>query len=557
MDISEVFRDKAQKRYLFSILFFIVLNAVKITFFNFYILSVQTWQAFYYKLFMTVLLSFIVYPLVLKIKSRFLFVVFYLFQGIYIAANLSYYLYFHSYLHIMQWFTLYREAAATTGHFAVPFNLKLLIVLIDLPLAIYIFRKYSGVNEVLKKANLHMKIITVISVVVVLVIEWQNYAVGCSIVQCASDKYNGESPIVERYGTVVDNIVNIYSNISETELISQLHYGKKQESTVKSSDNPNFIVIQVESMDANVIDHQYNGQYIAPFLHSLSQNCVYYPYMLSYHKGGGTSDSEFSIINSVETLNGYPAIKLLSYDYSNSFISRLGATYNTIAFHGNVGNFYNRDTAFPKMGFSEFYDMNRMKMKDIGWGAPDADVFNYAFNELNNINKPFFSYIITMTSHGPFTNARYYYNNARYDDIKDETVRNYFNSISYVDESLKQFVEKVRKNFKNTYVFIWGDHTPNISTETYHQSFIKGQEHTLEFVPLLITTPDGKVYREKNKVASFLDISPTILNTSGIKYSIKSDGMNVLDEKSNGGYIPYNGSNLDRSSLFKTIDAVK
>ncbi|HEX9059056.1 MAG TPA: LTA synthase family protein [Clostridia bacterium] len=458
----------------------------------------------------------------------------------------------------MQWFTLYKEAAATTGHSAVPFNIKLLIVLIDLPVAIYLLREYSGVTKVLKKAGLYMKIIAALSVAVVLLIEWQNYALGCSIVQCASDKYKGESPIVERYGTVADNIVNIYSNASETELISQLHYGKKLESTVESPNNPNFIVIQVESMDANVINHQYNGQYIAPFLHSLSQNCVYYPYMLSYHKGGATSDSEFSVMNSVETLNGYPAIKLLSYDYSNSFVSRLDASsYNTVAFHGNVGSFYNRDTAFPKMGFSKFYDMNKMKLKDVGWGAPDADVFNYAFNELNNINKPFFSYVITMTSHGPFTNARYYYNNARYDDIKDETVRNYFNSISYVDESIKQFVEKVRQNFKNTYVFIWGDHTPNISTEMYHQASIKGQEHTLEFVPLLIITPDGKVYSEKNQVACFTDISPTILKASGIKYSIKSDGMNVLDEKSNGGYIPYNGSSLDRSSLFKTVEAVK
>ncbi len=63
---------------------------------------------------------------------------------------------------------------------------------------------------------------------------------------------------------------------------------------------------------------------------------VYFPYLLSYHFAGGTSDCEVAVLNSIEPLTSEPTMKLYDYGYPNSLVKRLEtAGYHTLAFHGN------------------------------------------------------------------------------------------------------------------------------------------------------------------------------------------------------------------------------
>jgi lipoteichoic acid synthase len=536
-----------------AIIIFLILNTLKITLFNFFIIPNQTFLTFTYKFEVSILFATIFYLLIFTIKSRIPFIILYLVQTVYIVVNISYYMYFHSYLHILQCFTLFNEALIAAGHSAAPKSIKLMITIIDLPFFLYIIFYYAKVISINSKLRIQKISLIASSLLIILCIEVSNYIHDYSIIQYVNDMKRGESPIVERYGTLANNIVNIYLNKSDKELISKLKYGEEQKNTIVSVKKPNFVIIQVESMDSNVVNQRYKGQYIAPFLHSLAVSGIYYPYTLSYHLGGATSDCEFSIINSVEPLTDYPAIKLANYDYSNSMIKSLSAaSYKAVTFHGNVGDYYNRDVAFPKMGFNNFLDIDNMQLKNVGWGAPDSDVFKYCKNYLKDIKQPFLSYIITISSHGPFTNAKLYYNNNLYDDIKDTLVKNYFNSMSYADESIKNFVSNIEASYKNTYIFIWGDHTPNISTDLYKQASFTIDNKYFEFVPLIIITPDKKVYNENKSVASFLDISPTILSQSGIKYEIKSNGVNLINFTGNSP-IPFKGSDYDRKYLYNKI----
>lgn len=537
---------------------FLILNALKITLFNCYIIPTQTAEIFKYKLGMSILLVLITYPLILRIKSRIVFILLYILQTAYILTNISFYLYYHSYLHILQWFTLFSEGFMAAKNSAAPISLKLLVAFVDFPAFIYIAINFYRIYNARTKFRFYSSLIIIASILMVASIELTNYDEGRSIIQLINDRYRGESPIVERYGTVVNEVASLLLKKSEKQLISSFEYGKELINEKDSEDKPGFIIIQVESMDSNVVNQKYDDEYIAPFLHSLAEENIYYPYVMSYHKGGSTSDSEFSIINSIEPLDGFPALKLSNYSFSNSMIYRLvSSSYKTIAFHGNVGGYFNRDTAFPKMGFEEFYDMAKMNMKDVGWGAPDHDVFNFAANIIKDLKQPYLSYIITMTSHGPFTNARNYYDNRRYDDIKDETVRNYFNSMSYVDRSIKNFVTDIKANCKNTYIFILGDHTPNIDTGVYKQASFTMDDRYFEFVPLIIIAPDSKQYKEDKKAASFLDISPTILYSAGIPFGIKSDGQDLLNPGENAGQIPFKGSKYDRAYLFDRIEKLE
>lgn len=543
---------------ILPVMLFLALNTLKITIYNLYIIPFNGTSTFIYKFVITSIIAAIVYPIVFRFKSFMPLLLFYILQVVYIAVNISYYLYYHNYLHITQMISLFKEGFISAGHSSAPMSLELLIAFIDLPFFIYIIFKYSNIKQILSKLPYKGLVLIISSVIMIMCIEGVNFAQGNSIIQHAGSKAGDESPIVERYGTLVNNVYCLLGNRGCDELNENLKLSKTVSSSTESKNKPNFVILQVESMDSNIINTQYKEQYVTPFLHSLSGKSIYYPYVLSYHMGGGTSDAEFSIINSIEPVGYYPAIKIEEFNYSNSFIRHLSQNnYYSAAFHGNSGEFYDRNIAFPNMGFNNFLDLEKMNLADTGWGAPDSEVLDYAGNYFKKTNKPFVSYAITMTSHTPFINAQNYYNNSLYDGIEDETVKNYYNSFSYVDKSIEDYVSKIKAEYKNTYIFIIGDHTPCIENEWYKQSSFLMDNKYFEFVPLLIITPDNKVYKENNKVASFLDISPTILHASGIKFNIKSDGTDLInpDIAKDAAPIPFKGSYYNRKQLFDKISS--
>ena len=564
--ITTAFSNKNFVKSLIAIIIFILLNTLKTVIYNVFLLPQANSDIFTYKFWFVLITSTIILLFVLGFCLRVWFAILLLAQGIYMFTNISYYLYYHSYLHIMQWFSLFKEAAISATHLANPKSAQLLIVFLDVPVIIYLLIKYYTPEvKKIRKSKIRYAVIA-LCLICLTITEGINISNNKSINDFMGDRYSGESKIVERYGTTINAAINIFKNYSEEKLIEQFEYGQIQKSNENLSaltnnqvqKAPNFVIVQVESMDSNIVKQKYNDQYVMPFLAGLMETSVYYPYTLSYHQGGGTSDTEFSIINSIQPLDSFPAIKLSTYSHSNSFVSKLkNASYETMAFHGNVGTFYNRDISFHKMGFNKFYDIKSMKFEDEGWGAPDHKVFDFAFNKMQQTKQPFCSYVITMTSHGPFESSRNYYNNPRFDDIEDEKVMNYYNSMSYVDESLKNFVNNIRAKFPNTYIFIVGDHTPNINEpEFYQSSFIDGDKY-LEFVPLFIVTPDNKQYVETTQVASFLDISPTILERSGISYSVLSNGHNLLTPQKNTINIDLKGSSFDRSWLYEKISNIE
>lgn len=531
---------------------FLLLNTLKVALFNYYIVPNQTMDAFRYKLMMSFVMVFFSYTVILSIRSRSIFIFAYLIQISYILINLSYFFFYQSYLNIVQFIMLFEEGFKAVKNSSAPLNFKMLTVFMDLPVFLFIAYNYLKVYELRKRFILYRVIAVLASIAVIVSVQMSYYSNNNFITTILKDRYRGESPIVQWYGTLFNNAASVLLKGNENELISSFKYGREMSHDGNSRDNPNFIIIQVEAMDSNIINKKYKNQFIMPYLKSLSDKNIYYPYMMSYHKGGGTSDTEFSIINSIEPLEGFPSIKLSNYSYMNSMLKRLSDNlYTNVAFHGNSDVFFNRDTAFPKMGFNELYDIDKMGLKHQGWGAPDKNVFNFAMKTIKDLEEPYLAYIITMSSHTPFTNVSNYYNKSTYDDISTKRVKNYFNSMSYVDECIKQFINETRDD--NTYIIIYGDHTPNIEADIYKQASFSEDGKYFEFVPLLIMTPNNKKYKGANEVASFLDISPTVLNNSGISFDIKSDGRDLIDTDSESKEIPFKGSKYDREYLIERI----
>lgn len=531
---------------------FVAANAAKMVAFNALLIQEEGPGFIARKIFMTLLLIGTLYPLFFIIRSRAVIIAAYTLQALYMAACITYYFYFHTYLHLIQASALLSEALSTAGNSAVRPDPAALIAILDLPLFVFLLRRIWRKPKPARRERRAAIVVIAASLLAFSVSEAVNYENGRALANLVNDTYSGESPIVERYGTFASNLVSIWQNSSGRLLEKQLEYGGEQAFAAAGTPMPNLVVIQVESMDSAIISHKYKGVHVTPFLYSLTGTAVYYPFMLSYHKGGGTSDSEFSILNSVEPLDFYPALKLPNYSYPNSLLTRLKKSgYATLAFHGNNGSFYNRDIAFPKLGFTEFFDLARSGLPEIGWGLPDADMFGFVLKKLDAVNQPFLAYVITMSSHEPFESVSNYYKNSLFDDIGDKIVKNYFNSMNYVDRSLNTFVGRIRADFENTYIFITGDHAPNIEKEDYRQASFSMDCRFFEFVPLIIITPDGSAYCEAATAASFLDMAPTILRASGAGCSIRTDGVDLLAPGKKAGSIPYRGASFDRVLLFK------
>ncbi|MCX8132078.1 MAG: LTA synthase family protein [Clostridia bacterium] len=538
-------------------LLFFIFNTLKVSVFNLFITSsTLNTGSILYKLLLSFSITFLLYELLLLFSSRVLISVFFVLQTVYIFANLSYYLYFHYYLHLSQSSALFSEGLGAAGHFAIPKNLKLLILLVDLPFFIFFLLLYKRILELKRKLHIIRKFIALICLSAILITESWNYVHNYSLAHFIKDYSSYETLIVERYGTVVNNAVDSWVNRNDQKLINSLAYGKTISAKPSAAQKPNFVIIQVESMDSNIIRKQYNGKYIMPFLNSISEECIYYPYTLSYHKAGGTSDCEFSTMNSIEPLDNFPSMKISSYTYPNSFIKILSAnSYHTAVFHGNTASYFSRDKAYVKMGFKEFHDMQKMGLGNVGWGAPDKDVFAYTLGQMKKQISPFLYYVITMTSHGPYTNANYYYDNNNYDGINNVVVRDYFNSMSYVDQTLNFFVDFIRENLKNTYIVILGDHTPGIYNDIFRQASFYLDGKYFELVPVMIITPEGEIRKEESISASFLDIAPTILSKSGVSFQYKTNGINLFSYKS-AGSIPYKGSDYDRKLIYEKVSPV-
>jgi phosphoglycerol transferase MdoB-like AlkP superfamily enzyme len=541
-------QTRVNQYFLIGIIFVLV-NSLKIDFIDYFtIFSEYYWLPNHpnLKILFYIVLNSIIFFSVLRFKNAIPFLIIYILQTLYLFVHLSYLIYFDAPFHARQFISEMYEGILLARHFSIPLNMKYLMVVFDLPLVILVVLYYSKIRGFLKsKRNIFNYLL--ILLIMLLIYFIPVYYRACEIIEDVRDRYKSEMWIVDKLGVIGNDVLDLTVFLDEKLIVDNFKYGNKVAFHARNTDQAyNIICIQVEALDSNIIDYKYKDQYICPFLHRLSSDCVYYPYMLFYHFAGGTSDTEFAAINGVIPAMYFPSLKIRNYSYSNSLVKQLlKANFNPAVFHNNEGSYYNRRVAFLKMGFQEFDDVDNMHLKKTGWGAPDHKMFDFVKEKLKRQKPPFFYYVITMSSHEPFRYVRFYYLNKFYDDIKDSEIAGYFNSFSYEDGVLNDFVTFVRNNLKNTYIFIYGDHNADTLRDNADLAFKNLG------VPLFIITPDNKRYKEDKEIASVLDLEQTVLYASGIDFKVISQGTNLLDFPIKNGPVAVNGNaSYDRELMF-------
>jgi phosphoglycerol transferase MdoB-like AlkP superfamily enzyme len=306
----------------------------------------------------------------------------------------------------------------------------------------------------------------------------------------------------------------------------------------------NIIVVQLESFDQKIIDYRYKGQEVTPFLNKIKQKSLYFENIYAQHING-SFDAEFSFLTSLYPRNKNYAFKTNDMSEFNSIIKALKAKdYQFLAFHGNKGDFFYRDQAYPEIGFYKFYHKDYFTTQDakIGTesylGINDYDFFDQSIDYLQKAKEPFFAFYITVTSHTPFDFYPKEYSQKIFDDLKPTIVKDYFNSVYFTDQAIEHFFESLKAKglYQDTLFVFYSDHSSDIKKESYHSADIFIMEANVkepENIPLMIFHPklDSKTI---TKTGTHTDIAPTVLDILGYKEKPKGFlGVSLLKDKEN------------------------
>lgn len=418
------------------------------------------------------------------------------------------------------------------------FNLGNLILILDLPITGYVYFK-GYVDNFLDVFFEKVKVPKYMPVVVLLFLSLSTVAINNSSLPSASK--------LALFSYHIRDIAESFnkedgdSNIDLDLLKKDEEYKNELTGIAKGK---NFIHIQIESMNDFVINREYNGEEITPNLNKLikEKGSIYATNYIEMLGAGNTSDAEFVSLHSL-----YPTMRAQSYEaYVDNYLYGLPKIFKSLgyevsAFHGYKRDFWMRDRAYPNIGFNKFYAEDNFKLDEIrGMGLADRSFLNQSFEIIKNQKKPFYSFLITLTSHVPYEIGDYEGELTPEEKDKGTFFFNYINAVHYTDKALGEFIDKLKESglYDDTVIAMYGDHHGITGVEK--EAMIRVGEFIgkrfdfdeLMNVPLIIHVPGYDGNKTIDSVRCQLDFSPTILNLFGVdKNKYLLFGRDVLDKE--------------------------
>lgn len=316
------------------------------------------------------------------------------------------------------------------------------------------------------------------------------------------------------------------SELVDIENYVRANYKEPNDEMFGVAKGKNVILISLESTQEFVVNNTVNGEEITPFLNEFIKESYYFDQFYHQTGQGKTSDSEFIVDNSLYPL-GRGAVFFThsqnEYDATPKILGENG--YFTASLHANNKSFWNRDIMYESLGYERFYEINDYDVHEensVGWGLKDAYFFEQSISHLKEMPTPFYAKFITLTNHFPFELDEEdkfiepYTSNSK-------TLNNYFPTVRYQDEALKQFIGQLKDEglYEDSIIVLYGDHYGISENHNRAMGEYLGEEVTpfvstqLQRVPLVIHIP-GHKGQTISKVSGQIDLKPTLLHLLGI-----------------------------------------
>ncbi|MFJ7405360.1 MULTISPECIES: LTA synthase family protein [unclassified Lysinibacillus] len=295
----------------------------------------------------------------------------------------------------------------------------------------------------------------------------------------------------------------------------------------------NLIVVSLESLQNFVINNDMDGHEITPFLNSLTKDSDTYYFSNFYHQTGlgKTSDSEFILENSMFGLGRGAVFFTHGGNTYNSMAERLGENgYFTNVMHPNNKSFWNRDMMYQSLKINKFYDVDSYTVEEgqaVNWGMKDIPFMEQSAALMKDMPQPFYSRLITLTNHYPFTLDPEDVMIPEYTS-NSGTLNRYFQTVRYMDEALKDFFQDLKDQgvYDNSIIVMYGDHYGISENHNKAMAQYLGKDGItpydnalLQEVPLFIHIPGDGEGKEMEEVSGQIDLRPTILHLLGVETS--------------------------------------
>lgn len=283
----------------------------------------------------------------------------------------------------------------------------------------------------------------------------------------------------------------------------------------------NLIYIFVESFETSYIDNNNGGAFnynLIPNMYDLAINNT--SFSNSNYFGGlyQVTDTDWTIAGIVSQTSGLP-LKISTggklYQSENKFLNNaktLGDIleengYNQVFLLGSDATFGGRRAYFKNHGNYTIKDYNYFKENNyidddyyVFWGFEDSKLYEFAKEELSNIQEPFNLTMLTVNNHTP---------NGYLEDSCENKYDNQIESvINCTDKQLSEFINWIKEQpfYDNTTIIVVGDHINMDST------FINSDNRRIYNVII----NGGDTLYKQNRLASSFDMFPTTLHSLGV-----------------------------------------
>ncbi|EIM06956.1 sulfatase [Planococcus antarcticus DSM 14505] len=312
-------------------------------------------------------------------------------------------------------------------------------------------------------------------------------------------------------------------------------------STVSKSEQPNIIVVQLESFQTSVIGHQVNEQELTPHLNALKEETLFFPSFYHQTHEGRTSDAEFSTLTSLYPLKSgsvYTQYANNEFDALPELLKKAG--YDTAAMHAFEKDFWNRDDFYQNIGFDHFFSQADFPdNQKIGMALNDEDFLTTSIELAEQLKEPYFAFMVALSSHTPYEIPEEL-EQLDLTGYEDPLLKGYYETIHYVDGAVGVMIEKLKEKdmWDDSLIVFYGDHDSGLTQPGSEMAQELGAETEVELfeldrqVPLFIKEPNMEKGSTVDSSGGQIDIAPTILDIVDIKppYML---GQPLLDDDSN------------------------
>ena len=248
-----------------------------------------------------------------------------------------------------------------------------------------------------------------------------------------------------------------------------------------------------------------------------------------YASGQRSVEGLQSTLTGIGSTIGLPTIGIgLLANYSKLGVLAQDNGYTTIFLQSLKRRSFRTDAIAGSTGFQEFYGMEDMPIlldypdptaAKYGW---DYETYMLAAEKMEKAKKPFFTYIVTSTTHTPYPRLPKSLEKYPHSQNGEE---GFLNALNYSDWSIGEFLKRLEKQpwFDDTVFIFTADH----ALAHYQSGSFRERFH----IPLIIYSPHIFQPKAVSTVSSQLDLFVTIIDILDLHGEYSTFGTSLLSSR--------------------------